>query len=166
MSTAGRPHALSEMKKSQILALVKTGCGKATAARAVNCHPDTIANTARRDPEFAKKLALADNAAQLVHLDNVNKAGSDVKYWRASAWVLERLNPDRFGRSTPDAVTPPQLAALLLEIADVIVEEIPVARYRTRILKRFDEILKEANLAQEMQTIAFRDESVVASPKG
>ena len=105
MRTTGRPHVLTETKKSQILGLLKTGCGKRTAAAAVNCHPQTIANTARRDPEFAKKLALAENAAQLVHLENVNKAGSDVKYWRASAWVLERLNPDQFGWSEPDVVT-------------------------------------------------------------
>jgi hypothetical protein len=164
MSTNGRPPVLNETKKSQIIALLKSGCGKLTAAAAVNCHPQTIANTARRDPEFAKKLALADNAAQLVHLENVNKAATDVKYWRASAWVLERLNPDRFGKSTPDAVTPPQLAAVIFQIAEAIVEEIPVAAFRTRVLKRFDRILKEACLPGMAMSVPSQDCSQLESP--
>jgi hypothetical protein len=148
MSTTGRPHVLTETKKSQILALLKTGCGKLTAAHAVNCHPQTISNTAKRDPEFAKQLALAENTAQLVHLENVNKAGRDVKYWRASAWVLERLNPGTFGKTEPDAVTPTQLCTLLDRMAKVVVQEVPAARFRKQLLKRFDEILREADLPQ------------------
>lgn len=144
----GRPLILDDAKKTRILALVRTGCGKATAANAVGCHPQTIVNTAQRDPEFARELALADNAAQLVHLENVNKAGSEAKYWRASAWVLERLNPDRFGKSTPDAVAPPQLTALMVEVAEMIAQEIPVGQHRTQVLKRFDHIIREASLPQ------------------
>jgi hypothetical protein len=147
MST-GRPHVLDEKKKSQILALIKTGCGKLAAAGAVNCHPQTIANTAKRDADFAKRLALAENASMLTHLENVNRAGSDVKYWRASAWVLERLNPDRFSKLAPDALSPPQLAGLMQQLAEAIVEEVPVARYRQQVLKRFDKILKELSLME------------------
>jgi hypothetical protein len=140
MST-GRPRVLDEKKKSQILALIKTGCGKRAAAGAVNCHPETIANTAKRDPDFAKRLALAENASMLTHLENVNRAGSDVKYWRASAWVLERLNPDRFSKLMPDAISRPQLAALMQQLGEALVEEVPVARHRQQVLKRFDKIL-------------------------
>ena len=43
---------------------------------------------------FAQKLAVAENAAGLVHLNNINKAGADPRFWRASAWLLERLHPD------------------------------------------------------------------------
>jgi hypothetical protein len=161
MSTNGRPPALDETKKSQILALLKTGCGKLTAA--VDCHPQTIANTAKRDPEFAQKLALAENAAQLIHLENLNRAASDAKYWRASAWALERLNPDRFARSDPDAITPPRLAALMVQIAEAIVQEIPVARFRTQILKRFDEILREACLPQPAITVPWQEASSLES---
>jgi hypothetical protein len=143
MSANGRPPVLDEAKRSIILALLKTGCGKRAAASAVNCHPQTIANTARRDPEFARQLALADNAAMLAHLQNVNRASSDVKYWRASAWVLERLNPDRFAKSTPDAVTQPQSKMIIQRIAEALVDEIPVARFRQQALKRLDQILRE-----------------------
>jgi hypothetical protein len=145
MSTAGRPHALDETKKSQLLALLKSGCGKLTAARAVNCHPQTIRNTAKRDPVFAEQLADAETAAQLVHLENLNKAAGDVKYWRASAWIVERLNPQTFGKAVPNAITPRQLAAIFDRIGDAVAEEVPIARFRKQLIKRIDQILKEPN---------------------
>jgi hypothetical protein len=146
MSTNGRPPALSEAKKSKIVALLSAGCSKLTAAGAVNCHPQTIVNTARRDPLFAEKMAAAENAAELLHLKNINKAAMDAKYWRASAWMLERLRPETFGRPAPDAIGPAQLSALVLQIAEIVVQEIPVAAFRTQILKRFDRLLRETTL--------------------
>ena len=61
---------------------------------------------------MTQKLAVAENAATLNHLTNINTAADEPRFWRASAWMLERLHPDTFGKSTPDAVAPPQLAAL------------------------------------------------------
>jgi hypothetical protein len=145
MPTPGRPRILDKQKKSRILSLLRLGCGRLTAANAVNCHPRTILNTAKRDPEFADKLALAESAAELVHMENINNAGKDVKYWRASAWMLERIHPERFAKLNPGAVTPSQITNLIAQIADLIVQEVPAARSRKQILKRFDRILLEAH---------------------
>ena len=79
MATVGRPCALDERKKSRILALLMSGCSRRTAASSVNCHPRTILNTAKRDPEFAERLALAENASELIHIENINKAGRETK---------------------------------------------------------------------------------------
>jgi hypothetical protein len=149
MANRGRRCVLDEKKKSRILALLMAGCSRVTAANSVRCDPKTIFNTAKRDHEFAEKLALAENASELIHIENINKAGRDVKYWRASAWMLERLHPDRFGRSNPDAITPSQIAALIVQIAEIIIQEIPAARYRQQILKRFDRLLVEARLFKD-----------------
>lgn len=149
MANTGRPRILDKKKKSLILTILRAWCGRVTAANAVNCHSKTIANTAKRDPEFAEKLALAENAAELIHLGNINKAGMDVKYWRASAWMLERLNSERFGKSTPDVITPSQITSLIVQIAEIILQEIPVAEYRKQILKRFDRVLIESRLFKD-----------------
>ena len=149
MAKIGRPRVLDEKKKSRILALLRSGCSRVTAANSVNCHPCTILNTAKRDPEFAEKLALGENAAELVHLDNINKAGREAKYWRASAWMLERLHPERFAKPNPDAITPSQIATLIVQIAEIIIQEIPAARNRKQILKRFDRLLVEARLFKD-----------------
>jgi hypothetical protein len=146
MANVGRPFLLDDEKKSRILALLKSGCSRLTAASAVRCHPKTISNTAKRDPDFAEKLALAENATELVHLDNINKAAKDVKYWRASAWMLERLHRDRFGKARPDAIAPSQIADLIVDIAEIIIQEVPVATFRKQILKRFDRLLMETRL--------------------
>lgn len=145
MPKPGRPRILDKQKKSRILSLLRLGCGRLTAANAVNCHPRTILNTAKRDPEFADRLALAECAAELVHMENINNAGKDVKYWRASAWMLERINQGRFAKLSPSAVTPSQITDLIVQIADLIVQEVPAARSRKQILKRFDRLLLESH---------------------
>jgi hypothetical protein len=149
MPTIGRPRVLDEKKKSQILAFIKSGCGRVSAAIAVNCDPKTIVNTAKRDPEFANKLAIAEMSTELVHLDNINKAGRQVQYWRASAWLLQRLFPDKYGNTRSDTITPSQISSLVVNIAEIIVQEIPADRYRNKILKRLDGLLKEARLIRD-----------------
>jgi hypothetical protein len=148
MATPGRPCVLDDKKRTIILALLKSGCSRTTAAISVGCHPKTILNTAKRDPEFAERLAMAENVAEFIHLENINKAGKEMKYWRASAWMLERIDPDRFGKSDPDAITPAQLTSLIVQIAQIIIQEIPVPELREQIIKRFDCLLVEARLVK------------------
>ena len=146
MTRRGRRCVLDDKKKDIIIAIVKSGCGRITAARFVECAARTITNTANRDPDFAKKLSQAESAAEIVHIENINRAGRDVKYWRASAWMLERLHPDRFGKSSPDAVSPSQMASLIIQLAEIVIQEVPAPKYRKGILKRLDRLLIEARL--------------------
>ena len=164
MANCGRPCLLDEKKKSLILTLLRKGCSRVTAANSVRCHPKTILNTANRDPEFAEKLALAENASEFIHIENINNAGKEVKYWRASAWMLARLDPDRFGRSTPDAMTPSQITSLIVQIAEIILQEIPVVQYRQQIIKRLDCLLAEARLCKEPIPDSPQEASLIAEP--
>jgi hypothetical protein len=143
MSNAGRPQVLNDSKKNSVLALLTVGCSRTTAAHYVNCDPKTIYNTARRDPEFAEKLARAENTSEFTHLTRIFKAGKEFKNWRSSAWALERMFPDRFGARSPDSVTPKQLALFINRLMEMLVEEIPVAKYRKNVLARLDRMIKE-----------------------
>jgi hypothetical protein len=107
MSKRGRPAVLDDIKKSEVLAILSTGCNRWTAAKYVNCSPKTIYNAAQRDPRFAKELARLERQSEIVHLGNLNVIAKKPAYWRASAWMLERLFPDRFGRQ-PEDLTPGQ----------------------------------------------------------
>jgi hypothetical protein len=142
MTKIGRPQVLDAVKRESVLALLSVGCSRRTAAGFANCDPKTIYNTARRDADFAERLSRAENTSEFKLLSRIIKAGNDPKYWRAAAWSLERMFPDRFGVRTPETVTPMQLAAFISRLTEMLVEEIPVAAYRKNILARLDRILE------------------------
>jgi hypothetical protein len=80
---------------------------------------------------------------------------------RPSAWILERTRPERYARTNPDVVTPSQITALVVQLAQIIVQEIPVALYRKQVLKRFDTLLKEANFLATSPSAPSNDISVL-----
>jgi hypothetical protein len=138
----GRPRILNATKRSEICAILAVGCSRATAAQYVGCHPDTIRNTAQRDPEFAAALEQAESRHELKHLALINKAAEEGKYWRAAAWALERKYPGRYGRRHPDMFTVEQVSHVLAQFAfaGVILEEVPEDGQRGRILARLSEL--------------------------
>src|SRR5512140_153298 len=101
MSNRGRPSVLNEQKKAKLLKILASGCGRQTAAGYLNCNPRTIANTAKRDPVFAEKLAEIEHAEEIALISSINKSGHDSRYWRAAAWSLERRHPEKFAHRTP-----------------------------------------------------------------
>jgi hypothetical protein len=141
MSDTGRPHVLDESKMQTVLSLLSVGCSRTTAARFVNCDPKTIYNTAKRDPKFAEQLGRAENMSEYRFLSRIAKAGDETRYWRSAAWGLERMFPDRFGRRSPESVTPQQLAVFISRMTEMLVEEIPVARYRKLVLARLNQFM-------------------------
>jgi hypothetical protein len=143
MPKRGRPPVLDQNKRREILAIIAVGCSRRTAARYVDCAPSTIRYAAERDPDFAEKLAHAENASELMHLRNINTAAKEPRNWRASAWALERLRPESYGSRDPDILTPSQIADLLQQVAAMIVAEVPVDRYRKAVMKKLEEILRE-----------------------
>jgi hypothetical protein len=138
----GRPPVLDATKREVILGILSAGCSRRTAANYVGCATSTIQNTADRDPQFAAKLDRAENQAVVTHMTNIHKAAKDARYWRAAAWVLERLRPDEYAAPHPDLLTVEQTLGLMEYLAQVIIEEVPVSSIRKNIIKRLDELNK------------------------
>ncbi len=113
------------------------------AAQFVGCHPETIRRTAIRDPAFAAELRRAELGPELAFLRNIQLASKDPKQWRASAWALEQLYPDRYGRRPPQSITPEQLAEVVRELGNIVVGEVPVKRFREQVLIRLSELADE-----------------------
>jgi hypothetical protein len=143
MSRRGRRPILNDRKKAEILAILSTGCDRRTAANYVGCDPKTIYNTVQKDREFADQLFNRQSVAELAHLANINRAGRQPCYWRTSAWHLERLNPGKYVRRSPDTITPQQLNQILTGMMEALVEEVPVARFRKRIIARMNKMLAD-----------------------
>jgi hypothetical protein len=125
------PSKLDEFKKREIAAIIAVGGSRRTAARYVNCAIQTIRRHAQRDPEFAARLQRAEAQLEVVHLTNIETGGK--KNWRASAWILERMFPERYGRRAASTITGERLADLLAQVADVVCGEVQSAEDRKRV---------------------------------
>ena len=96
MSKTGRPTVLHEMRRREVCALLCAGCSLRAAARYIGCAPSTISRTSQVDARFARDVRYAYMRRELTLLHNIRHAGTTS--WRASAWLLERLYPERYGR--------------------------------------------------------------------
>lgn len=146
MTKRGRPPLLDNGKQREILAILSTGCSQAVAAEYAGCSVSTIQRAIQRDPLFAEKLAKARSNAQLGLVQNIRHAANNEKYWRAAAWALERFFPDNYAQRPPNAITVEQLEQVLLNFAHIVIEQVPVDRYRKNIIKAIDLFVR--NLGQ------------------
>lgn len=140
MAKGARAPALDEKKKLEILAILSVGCSRRTAAEYVGCDPRTINRTAERDAEFAEQLRRAENQQELACLKQLQQAARKEQYWRAAAWILERRLPERYGRHAPQLLTLDQVKEILKQLAEIVVEDVPVARYRKNVIKRLEKM--------------------------
>ncbi len=134
---------LDDAKRREILAILSVGCSRRTAARFVGCSAKAIQEAADRDPDFAQRLRRAEHKAEVGCLKNVQQAAGQDKHWRASVWALERLNPEDFAPRKPEAMTLERFNAMMAQLADALVADIPVARYRKAVLRRLDRLMAE-----------------------
>jgi hypothetical protein len=135
---------LDDTKKREVFAILTVGGTRLMAAQYVGCHVETIRTTALRDPNFADQLRKAELGPELTFLRNIQLASKDPKQWRASAWALECLFPDRYGRRPPNSITPEQLAEVIREMGTIVVGEVPVKRFREQVLIRLSELAAES----------------------
>lgn len=153
MAKLGRRPVLDEGKRRDILAILSVGCSRRTAAKYVGCAPTTIQNTAERDAKFAGKLREAEYKSEIGYLRNIQKAAKKEQYWRAAAWALERRNPREFARRGPEVITIDQIRQILAQFAQLIVEEIPVAKYRKNVLKRLADLSGDLGCAPQEDAV-------------
>ncbi len=122
---------LTEEKRNAIVAILSVGCPRYVAARYVGCSPTTIARTAARDPQFAARLRQAQASVELAFLRRIGKAADKEQYWRAAAWALERMFPQRYARRDPrDTFDARQVQAALEVLAELLCEFLPPAARR------------------------------------
>jgi hypothetical protein len=116
---------LDDAKRTAIVTMLRGGCSRRMAARHVECDPSTITRTAARDPAFAAQLAEAQAGADLKALRLIDQATNQEKYWRAAAWMLERRNPEEYGRRAPETFTAEQVADVLAGFLRAVLPNVP-----------------------------------------
>lgn len=96
----GRPSKYSAQIAQKIFAAVESGMSRTAAGALYGFHPQTISDWLVAIPEFADGIEQARARGISRRLEEVsagvNLAG--LKDWRASAWLLERLDREHFGK--------------------------------------------------------------------
>ena len=134
MPKKGRPRALNETKRREICALVSAGAGIHRAAQYVGCSQSTINREAQRDEEFREQLRRAKATTQLAPLQAMRQAVQT--NWRAAAWMLERSDPEQFGRRYRNAFGAKELRALARDLMAIFDTEIDNPIQRERVSER------------------------------
>lgn len=139
----GRPRVLDHAKRDVIIALVSVGCTRTYAARYLKISPQTVLNTAARDPEFAKQLEQAAASYKVENLKRVNAASQ--RNWKASAWVLERVDPQRF--ANPKSRIARRLAVCEFKevVLDILSEEVAPSTGLDHLVQRIQQAYRKVS---------------------
>jgi hypothetical protein len=90
----GRPPLFDELKRTELCAMVRSGCSIRYAAHRLGVNRSTIRYACRTDPAFADRLRDAEHERSQSAIGRVFNAGEHS--WRAAAWLLERNDPVEF----------------------------------------------------------------------
>jgi hypothetical protein len=84
------------LNKAKLAMYMKQGLDIKDAAKLCNIN-DYQLGLLRSDPEFEELIEYCGANCEFTHLKNIEEAGT-MGAWQASAWVLERKFPDKYGK--------------------------------------------------------------------
>ena len=112
----GRPVSFDQEKQDLFCAMIRTGCSRAAAARAVGVCPRTIRNTLATNAAFCEQFRSAESHPRLRALDDIARAARG--NWRAAAWLVayfDRVQRNR-RRQQPEKDALESWDAILLQV--------------------------------------------------
>jgi hypothetical protein len=139
-SKRGRPRALDEIKRREIIATINAGCGLETAAHYAGVSPRTVHRELRRNKDYWDQYRKAELDSRLEPLDTMNRAVKES--WRAAAWMLERKSPRDFAKVHPRMIDPLDLEAAMGQIYDAVFRSIRDPLLRRKVARNIEKSLK------------------------
>jgi hypothetical protein len=163
---------LDGIKRAKILAMLELGCSRRVAAKHLRCAASTITRTAQRDTEFAAQLFDAESQAEMRALKLIGRMLDQEKYWRVAAWMLERRDPEEYGRRAPFTFRGGDVISLLQRIMELVMPAIAAnkaAEIRETFYDLLDDVAEKANLRPPERDVpcteeAEQDSMLVDSP--
>jgi len=98
MADRGRPTKYTPDRVKKIIEAIKLGVAYVDAASYAGVGLATFNEWRDRYPEFAEAVEEAAGQAVVANMAKIQKAATEGS-WQASAWILERRHPDRYGRT-------------------------------------------------------------------
>ncbi len=157
------PRVLDDRRRANVLYFIGLGLSRRMAARQVRCAHTTIARTAARDPLFALDLANAENEVDVESMRQIREAAKEQKNWRAAAWLLERRNPDEFGRRTAHSMSGDHVMELLADVFSYIFPRLPEEEadgFLRMFNAKLQEVEDELQEADRWRRLAAEDRGV------
>ena len=152
MARTGRPPVLDAEKKAKVLEVVAAGFPIRYAARYVGCDEGTIRHAGQRDPEFYDQVKYAQFRAEYDLVKNIRAASESGKNWRAAAWSLERLFPDRYGPHHRDEITNEHLVQLSRTYLAIVKRRVPEP-LREEVVKEMRRASAEMMIGSAVHTV-------------
>jgi hypothetical protein len=140
-NTGGRPRALTDQKQDELIHHIGLGASVAEAAQIVGVSLRTVQREAKEDEEFAQDLELARRVAPTDPYQLMLQAART--HWRAAAWLLERSDPDRFGKRPPNSCRPEQVRDLASSLIEAMLQSVP-AEQRELLDRRLQAVADKA----------------------
>jgi hypothetical protein len=148
-----KPLRLTDKQMDDICEMLATGSSRPTAAQFAGCHPATMRAEMRRNPGFAHRVTQSELKLEAVMLRTIRTAAeSDNKQWRAAAWALERIYPNRYAKRRSNTLTVDQVHEVISEVTEIVASELPVPRFRERIFNRLAVLFATARTRSPLQS--------------
>lgn len=154
MSSPGRPCVLDEAAYAEICDLVADGHSVATVARLIGCDVKTIRRHALRNDRFARLLRTAELAARNDPLKMMRRAAHGS--WRAAAWLLERTDPERYGKQPSAACRPEDVDRTFTRIMETALSQIQGEAPRRTMYHSLAKIMEEETVRLFLPAAARR----------
>lgn len=128
-TTRGRKRKLDLAAQTLLCQLVAAGASIAAAADKVGVTLRTVQREVKDNEDFEHDLRLAEEAAPVDPLKLMQAAAK--AHWRAAAWLLERTDPERYGKRPAGACSADQFHKALAAVLEAALEAADPASRRS-----------------------------------
>lgn len=151
----GRPSLLNEQRQEAIAAMLRSGAYIDDACKSVGIAPSTFYNWLNRGNtqrerqgagleveederpflEFLETVEMADAEGIISHVMNIDSAAKNGT-WQASAWILERKQPRKWGRFDRTELSGPEGGPIEINVSTEELERKVMRILETREIEK------------------------------
>jgi len=121
------PQPLNVDQRRRACALLALGGTRRVAAEFADCRRLDLEAEIQRDPAFKLMVQQSELRPEIEILRTLQEAARDPKQWRAAAWALERLYPERYGACKRNALKGADMRIFMALIDQKLERAIPAA---------------------------------------